>query len=169
MGGDGWRGVDVRKTAEKLFRSIRCGCEKQRNYHRTFTSKAVVDVFAVFATGKYSRKCECRARARGMAQSIIRIVIIRCRKIRCRKCFVRLIFVALCDYENFSTAKISRFTVFFFVAHAQAMDTSLLSSFHIAWNAYKLRNGTTHTHTHTHTHTNYSCMTSSGQHEGCKR
>ena len=41
-----------------------------------------------------------------MARSIIRIVIIRCRKY-----FVRLIFVALCDYENFSTMKISRFTV----------------------------------------------------------
>ena len=54
MGGDGWRGVDVRKTAEKLFLSIRCGCEKQRNYHRTFTSKAVADVFAVFAAGKYT-------------------------------------------------------------------------------------------------------------------
>ena len=44
----------VRKRAQKLFRSIRCGCEKRRNYHRTFTSKAVAGVFAVFATGKYT-------------------------------------------------------------------------------------------------------------------
>ena len=54
MGGDGWRGVGVRKRAQTLFRSIRCGCEKRRNYHRTFTSKAVAGVFAVFATGKYT-------------------------------------------------------------------------------------------------------------------
>jgi len=31
-----------------------CGCEKRRNYHRTFTSKAVAGVFAVYATGKYT-------------------------------------------------------------------------------------------------------------------
>ena len=31
MGGDCWRGVDVRKRAQKLFRSIHCGCEKWRN------------------------------------------------------------------------------------------------------------------------------------------
>ena len=54
MGGDGWRGVGVRKRAQKPFRLIRCGCEKRRNYHRTFTSKAVAGVFAVFATGKYT-------------------------------------------------------------------------------------------------------------------
>ena len=59
----------------------------------------------------HSSKCEHQTRTRGMAQSIIRIVIICCRKIPCRKYFVRLIFVALCDYENFSTTKISRFTV----------------------------------------------------------
>ena len=40
--------------AQKLFRSIRCSCEKRRNYHRTFTSKPVAGVFAVFATGKYT-------------------------------------------------------------------------------------------------------------------
>ena len=34
--------------------SICCGCEKRRDYHRTFTSKAVTGVFAVFATGKYT-------------------------------------------------------------------------------------------------------------------
>ena len=51
MGGDGWRGVGVRKRAQKPFRSIRCGCEKQRNYHRTFTSKAVAYVFAVLRRG----------------------------------------------------------------------------------------------------------------------
>ena len=28
MGGDGWRGVGMLKRAQKLFRSIRCGCEK---------------------------------------------------------------------------------------------------------------------------------------------
>ena len=39
MGGDGWRGVGVLKRA---------------HYHRTFTSKAVVGVFAVFVTGKYT-------------------------------------------------------------------------------------------------------------------
>ena len=54
MGGDGWRGVGVRKRAQTLFRWIRCGCEKRRHYHRTFTSKAVAGVFAVFATGKYT-------------------------------------------------------------------------------------------------------------------
>ena len=54
MGGDGWRGVGVLKRAQKLFRSIRCGCEKRKSYHRTFTSKAVAGVFAVFATGKYT-------------------------------------------------------------------------------------------------------------------
>ena len=67
MGGDGWRGVDVRKRAvTKTFRSLRCGCEKQRNYHRTFTSKAVAGVFAAFAREVHSRKCERRARARGI-------------------------------------------------------------------------------------------------------
>ena len=54
MGSDGWRGVGVRKRAQKPFRLIRCGCEERRNYHRTFTSKAVACVFAVFATGKYT-------------------------------------------------------------------------------------------------------------------
>ena len=44
-----------------------------------------------------------------MARSIICIVV---EKIRCGKYFVRLIFVALCGYENFSTTKISRFTVY---------------------------------------------------------
>ena len=39
MGGDGWRGVGVLKGA---------------HYHRTFTSKAVAGVFAVFATEKYT-------------------------------------------------------------------------------------------------------------------
>ena len=53
MGGDSWRGIGVRTRAQKLFQLIRCGCEKRRNYHRTFTSKAVAGVFAVFATGKY--------------------------------------------------------------------------------------------------------------------
>ena len=43
-----------------------------------------------------------------MAWSIILIVIVRCRKLAVENI---LIFVALCDYENFSTAKISRFTV----------------------------------------------------------
>ena len=105
MGGDGWRGVGVQKRAQKLFWSIRCGCEKQRNYHRTFTSKPVTGVFTVFATG--STPCEHQVWARGMAQSITCIIIILCRKY-----FVRLIFVALCDFENFSTTKISRFTVF---------------------------------------------------------
>ena len=55
--GDGWRDVDVRKRAQKLFRSIRCGCEKQRNYHRTFTLKAVTGVFTVFATGIWQANC----------------------------------------------------------------------------------------------------------------
>jgi len=50
-----------------------------------------------------------------MARSIIHIVII-VEKIRRRKYFVRLIFVALCDHENFSTMKISRFTVPFIIA-----------------------------------------------------
>ena len=54
MGGDGWRGVGVQEKAQKLFQLIRCGCEKRRNYRRTFTSKAVVGVFTVFATGKYT-------------------------------------------------------------------------------------------------------------------
>ena len=39
------------KENQKLFRSIRCGCEKRRNYDRTFTSKAVAGVFAM---GKYT-------------------------------------------------------------------------------------------------------------------
>ena len=43
-------GISVRK----IFQSIRCGCEKRRNYHWTFTSKAVAGMFAVFATGKYT-------------------------------------------------------------------------------------------------------------------
>ena len=34
--------------------SICCACEKRRDYHRTFTSKAVTGVFAVFATEKYT-------------------------------------------------------------------------------------------------------------------
>ena len=38
----------------KNFRSIRCGCEKRRNYHRTFTLKAVTGVFAAFAMEKYT-------------------------------------------------------------------------------------------------------------------
>ena len=42
------------------------------------------------------KKSERQTRARGMARSIIRIVIISCRKY-----FVRSIFVALCDYKNF--------------------------------------------------------------------
>ena len=46
--------MERRWCDQKLFRSIRCGCKKQRNYHRTFTSKAVAGVFAVFATGKYT-------------------------------------------------------------------------------------------------------------------
>ena len=60
MGGDGSRGIDVQK---RLFRSICCGCEKRRNYHRTFTSKAVAGVFAVIAMGKYtvtSVSVECK-------------------------------------------------------------------------------------------------------------
>ena len=54
MDGDGWRGVGVQKRPQKLFQSIRCDCEKRRNYQRAFTSKAVAAVFAVFATGKYT-------------------------------------------------------------------------------------------------------------------
>ena len=54
MGGDSWRGIGVQKRAQKLFRSIRCDCEKRRNYHGAFTSKAVAGVFAVFAMGKYT-------------------------------------------------------------------------------------------------------------------
>ena len=51
MGGDG---LERRWRAKELFRSIRCGCEKRRNVHRTITSKAVAGVFAVFAMGKYT-------------------------------------------------------------------------------------------------------------------
>ena len=36
----------VCERTQKPFRSIRCGCEKRRNYHRAFTSKAVGSVFA---------------------------------------------------------------------------------------------------------------------------
>ena len=54
MDGDGWRGVGVQKRAQKLFRSIRCGCEKRRNYHRKFSSKIVAGVFAAFVTEKYT-------------------------------------------------------------------------------------------------------------------
>jgi len=44
--------VQHRSREERMDRC--CGCEKRRNYHRTFTSKAVTGVFAVFATGKYT-------------------------------------------------------------------------------------------------------------------
>ena len=54
MGGDSWRGVGVRKRAQKLFQLIRCGCENQRIYHRTFTLIALAGVFAVFAMGQYT-------------------------------------------------------------------------------------------------------------------
>ena len=50
MGSDGWRGVGVPKNSSDRY----TGFEKRRNYHRTFTSKAVAGVFAVFATGKYT-------------------------------------------------------------------------------------------------------------------
>ena len=55
----GRRRLERRWCAQKLFQSIRCGCEKRRNYHRTFTSKAVAGVFAVFATGKYTVASGC--------------------------------------------------------------------------------------------------------------
>ena len=54
-GGGGWRVVGVRKRPRKCFRSIRCGCEKGRNYHGTFASKGIASVFAVFATVRYYR------------------------------------------------------------------------------------------------------------------
>ena len=93
MGGEGWRGVGVRKR--ELSRSIRCGCEKRSIIEHL--PRKLSRVCSQFLRREvHSRKCERRARARGMARSIIRIV-----KIRCRKYFVRLIFVALCDYENF--------------------------------------------------------------------
>ena len=47
-----------------------------------------------------------------MVCTVIHIVIIIVEKLCCRKYFTRLIFVALCDYENFLTTKISRFTVY---------------------------------------------------------
>ena len=68
MGGGGWRGVGVRKRARKRFRSIRCGCEKGRIYHRTFPSKAVAGVFAVFATGRYYRMYSNWAQEADLAQ-----------------------------------------------------------------------------------------------------
>ena len=60
-GGGGWRVVGVRKRPRKRFRSIRCGCEKGRNYHRTFASKGIASVFAVFATVRYYRMYSNRA------------------------------------------------------------------------------------------------------------
>ena len=71
-------------------------CEKGRNNHRTFASKAVAGVFTVFATGRYT--------------------VASAEKIPCRKYFMRLIFVALCNYEIFQQQKISQFTV----AHANS-------------------------------------------------
>ena len=41
-------------TRDSFVRSICCGYEEGRNYHRTFNSKAVAGVFAVFATGRYT-------------------------------------------------------------------------------------------------------------------
>ena len=46
--------VCERELAPKIFRSIRCGCEKGRSYHRTFALKSVAGVFAVFAMGRYT-------------------------------------------------------------------------------------------------------------------
>ena len=40
------------RVAKKCLRSIRYGCEKRRNYHRTFALKAVAGVFNAW---KFSR------------------------------------------------------------------------------------------------------------------
>ena len=51
----------VCKRAQKCFRSIRCGCEKGRNYHGTFASNGIMGVFAVLATERYYRMYSIRA------------------------------------------------------------------------------------------------------------
>ena len=88
---------------------------KKEGTIRTFASKGVAGVFTVFCNREiHSRKCERRAQARGMARTIFRTVMFQVflvEKIHCRKYFVRLIFLALRNYKNFSTTKISRFTV----------------------------------------------------------
>ena len=106
----------------------RCWCAKEspktllidtlwpwkRNYHRTFVSKAVVGVFAVLWQGDTQSQvwASSTSTRNGMHYNSHRnVLIIHCRKICCRKYFVRLIFVALYNYKNFSTPKISRFMV----------------------------------------------------------
>ena len=53
MGGDGLRGVGVRKRAQKLFRSIRCGCEKRIIIIEHLPRK-LSRVCTVFAIEKYT-------------------------------------------------------------------------------------------------------------------
>ena len=60
-GGSSWRVIGVQKRPRKRFRSICCGCEKRRNYHRTFALKGIASVFAVFATVSYYRMYGNRA------------------------------------------------------------------------------------------------------------
>ena len=143
----------------------------KRNYHRTFASKGIAGVFAVFVTGRcyrmysksaqeilswpgtrrtwssllssfqgnaygtcrfrkpvawskvenmnqlQSRKCERRARARGMARTILNshrnVSIIRCRKNSLQKMFREINFRSLTRLRKFRTTKIFRFTVSF--------------------------------------------------------
>ena len=54
--GSRWRVVGVRKQPQKRLRSICCGCEKGRNYHRTFASKGIAGMFAVL---RQSGTIEC--------------------------------------------------------------------------------------------------------------
>ena len=113
MGGGSWRGVSVRES-ENAFDRYGVAVKKDQDIClescvRCFCDREI-----------HSRKCERRARACGIARTIIRTVCFNyslLKKIHCRKYFVRLIFVALCDYENFSTTKISRFTVNLGAAH----------------------------------------------------
>ena len=78
MGGDGWRGVGVPKNSSDRY-AVAVKNEGTIIEHLPRKLSRVCSLF--LRDGEvHSRKCECRARARGMARSIIRIVIICCRK-----------------------------------------------------------------------------------------
>ena len=91
----------VCKREPKNFRLICCGCEKRRNYHMLW----VCSLFLRWGSTQSQVWVSS-------AEYNTHRNYIRCRKNSLWKYFVGLIFVALCDYENFSTTKISRFTVY---------------------------------------------------------
>ena len=80
MGGNGWRDVGVRKRAQNPSDQYAVAVKNKGTIIEHLPRKLLHVCSLLCDREVHNSKCECQTRARGMARSIICIVIIHCRK-----------------------------------------------------------------------------------------